>query len=142
MGKASPLQKNDISIGEDRWITFGDLKNGQERAVDIDPYLEPVMSFLDLLETECVAGCCGIHAYGLWPDNINGALKTLGNQERHRLMSDLVKISTEVENLATDTVVSNRLNQYFRKDVFLEILEHIRSVAEEGDSDGCRSRKV
>lgn len=123
--------ENDISIGKDRWITFGDLNDGQERAVELDPLLACVMSFLDLLETECVAACCGIDAYGLWPDNINTAIASLSTPEKSRLILNLAQVQTEVENLPTDTVVSTRLNQYFRKRVFLEVLRHVRSVADE-----------
>lgn len=122
--------KNDISIGEDRWITFGDLNNGQGRAIELDPFLTRVMPFLDLLETECVAACCGIDAYGLWPDKIKNAMATLNRQDKSRLISNLAQLQTDVDNMPADMVVSTRLNQFFHKGVFLEVLSHIRSVAE------------
>ena len=39
-------------------------------------------------------------------------------------------VQGEIERLPSDTVVSTRLNQYFRKQVFLEVLVHIRGVIE------------
>jgi len=122
--------KDDISIGEDRWITFGDLNRGQARAVPIDPLLLSVMPLLDLLETECVSGCCGVDAFSFWPDVIQNATSQLKPQDRECLVSNLERLQSEVEALQTDTVVSTRMNQYFQKSVFLELLRHIRSVLE------------
>jgi hypothetical protein len=121
--------KNEICIGQDRWIPFGDLA-GQAHAVDIDPHLVPVMPFLQLLETECVVDCCGIDAFGFWPEQIEKAVGTLSQRERNDLAISLHSLQGEVEQLPSDTVVSTRLNQYFPKPVFLELLTHIRRVVE------------
>jgi hypothetical protein len=120
--------KRDISIGQDRWIPFGDLDGGQERAIQIDPHLAPVMPFLESLETECVVACCGIDAFGLWPEQIEQALSRFGQPERDGLATSLLAVQGEIEQLPADTVVSMRMNQYFRKKVLLEVLEHIRGV--------------
>jgi hypothetical protein len=122
--------KNDISIGQDCWIRFGNLAGGQARAVQIDPYLAAVMPFLDSLETECVVDCCGIDAFGLWPEQIEKAVGSLSQRERERLASSLLSVQGDIERLPSDTVVSTRMNQYFRKEVFLEVLAHIRGVIE------------
>ena len=122
--------KNDISIGQDRWIHFGDLADGHVSAVNIDPHLAPVMPFLQRLETECVVDCCGIDAFGLWPEQIEKAVGTLSQRERDKLVTRLRSVQGEIERLPSDTVVSRRLNQYFRKRVFLEVLVHIRGVIE------------
>src|SRR5262245_2403335 len=122
--------KNDISIGQDRWITFGDLAGGQARAVQIDPQLAPVMPFLESLETECVVDCCGIDAFGLWPEQVEKAVGTLRQRERDRLVTSLLSVQDEIGRLPSDTLISTRMNQYFRKEVFLEVLAHIRGVIE------------
>ncbi|NUA31864.1 DUF6331 family protein [Cupriavidus basilensis] len=54
--------QGDISIGEDKWIPFIDLQGKYHDAVDIDEWLAPILPLLDWLETECIAGCCGIDA--------------------------------------------------------------------------------
>ncbi len=120
--------KNDISIGPDKWISFGDLAVSQTRAVQVDSQLASVMPLIERLETECVSQCCGIHAFRLWPEEIEKAISTLGHAERDKLASDLASVQVGIEQLPCDTVVSTRINQYFRKPVFLEILTHIHNV--------------
>jgi Family of unknown function (DUF6331) len=88
------------------------------------------MPFLQSLETECVVDCCGIDAFGLWPEQIAKAVGTLSQREREELATSLLSVQGEIEQLPSDTVVSTRLNQYFRKPVFLELLAHIRDVFE------------
>jgi hypothetical protein len=123
-------RKNEISIGQDRWISFGDLDGGQARAIEIDPHLALVMPFFNRLETECVADCCGIDAYRLWPEDIKKAVATLDQPQLEKLARDLVSALSEIEQLPCDTVVSTRLNQYFRKAVFISVLAHISKVVE------------
>jgi len=122
--------KNDISIGQDKWIRFGNLAGDQARAIQIDPHLAPVMPFFERLETECVADCCGIDAFQLWPEEIEKVIATLGQGELATLTSELASVQSEIERLHCNTVVSTRMNQYFRRVVFLEVLTHIRNVVE------------
>ncbi len=125
---ATHPHENDISIGEGRWIATGDLKIGPERLEELDPFLEPIRSFLYFLETACVAECCGINAYELWPKDIETAFSKLKQYEQARLISNLNELSSIVAKLPTDIVVSTRMNNYFRKDVFVELIRHIHSV--------------
>lgn len=120
--------KNDISIDKGRWIEVGDLAGGQGRAVEIDPHLTAVMPLLDALETNCVAGCCGIDAFGFWPDEIATALDRWPPDARARLADDLLSVRRAIDALPADVVVSTRMNQYFRKTVMLELLAHIRTT--------------
>ena len=122
--------KNDISIGKDAWITFGDLDDGQSRAVDIDPQLAPVLPFIESLETTCVAECCGMDAFLLWPEAIEKAAARYTRREREELSSKFAAVNDAIEALPSDTVLSTRLNQYFRKSVLLEVLAHICNVVE------------
>ncbi|WP_321856601.1 DUF6331 family protein [Burkholderia cenocepacia] len=122
--------KDDISIGPDRWIECGDLAGGHKHAIDIDPHLAAVMPSIDALETNCVAGCCGIDAFGLWPDEIAVALDTWDPDALTRLVDDLLSVEHAIEALPSDIVVSMRINQYFRKTVMLALLAHIRTTVD------------
>ncbi|MBN3831377.1 DUF6331 family protein [Burkholderia sp. Ac-20344] len=120
--------KDDIGIGPDRWIGFGDLSGGQAQAVAIDPYLAEVMPLIDALETDCVAACCGIDAFGFWPDEIAVAVSTRDRDALARLADDLLSVQRSIDALPSGLVVSTRMNQYFRKAVVLELLAHIRTT--------------
>ncbi|MDF3080336.1 DUF6331 family protein [Burkholderia sola] len=122
--------KNDIGIGPDRWIACGDLAGGHAQAIDVDPHLAAVMPLIDALEIHCVAGCCGIDAFGLWPDDIAVALDTWEPDAVTRLVDDLLSVQHAIEALPSDIVVSMRINQYFRKTVMLELLAHIRTTVD------------
>lgn len=118
---------NDISIGEDCWITFGDTEDFS-RAVEIDPYLAPILPFLESLEVVCVAGCCGIDAFCLWPEEIEKATAAMGENQRQLLATNLMGVHDEIDRLSSDTLCSTRINQCFPKSVFMELLAHIRGV--------------
>ncbi|CAM2187720.1 hypothetical protein KDX15_12610 [Burkholderia cenocepacia] len=120
--------KNDIGIGQDRWIECGDLPVDLSNAIDVDPHLAAVMPLIDALETNCVAGCCGIDAFGLWSDEIAVALDTWDSDALTRLVDDLLSVRHAIEALPSDIVVSKRINQYFRKMVMLELLAHLRTT--------------
>ncbi|MBZ5796103.1 DUF6331 family protein [Burkholderia contaminans] len=128
--------KDDICIGPDRWIEFGDLSGGQAQAVAIDPCLAEVMPLIDALETDCVAACCGIDAFGFWPDEIAVAVGARDRDALARLADDLLSAQRSIDALPSDLVVSARMNQYFRKAVVLELLAHIRTTI-----DAIRSQR-
>ncbi|VWB89879.1 DUF6331 family protein [Burkholderia lata] len=128
--------KDDISIGPDRWIEFGDLSGGQAQALAIDPCLAEVMPLIDALETDCVAACCGIDAFGFWPDEIAVAVGSRERDALARLADDLLSVQRSIDSLPSDLVVSTRMNQYFRKAVVLELLAHIRTTI-----DAIRSQR-
>lgn len=124
------LHKHDISIGPDRWIEFGDLSGGQAQAAAIDPSLAEVMPLIDALETNCVAECCGIDAFGFWPDEIEVAVATRDRDALARLVDDLLSVQRSIDALPSEIVVSTRMNHYFRKAVLLELLAHIRTTVD------------
>ncbi|VWC37649.1 DUF6331 family protein [Burkholderia lata] len=128
--------RDDISIGPDRWIEFGDLSGGQAQALAIDPCLAEVMPLIDALETDCVAACCGIDAFGFWPDEIAVAVGSRERDALARLADDLLSVQRSIDALPSDLVVSTRMNQYFRKAVVLELLAHIRTTI-----DAIRSQR-
>ncbi|ABB11592.1 DUF6331 family protein [Burkholderia lata] len=120
--------KHDISIGPDRWIEFGDLSGGHAQAAAIDPSLAEVMPLIDVLETHCVAECCGVDAFGFWPDEIEVAVATQDRDALARLVDDLLSVQRSIDALPSEIVVSTRMNHYFRKAVLLELLAHIRTT--------------
>ncbi|RQV07267.1 hypothetical protein DF047_16315 [Burkholderia cenocepacia] len=120
--------KNGIGIGQDRWIECGDLPVDLSDAIDVDPHLAAVMPLIDALEINCVAGCCGIDAFGLWSDEIAVALDTWDSDALTRLVDGLLSVRHAIEALPSDIVVSKRINQYFRKTAMLELLAHLRTT--------------
>jgi hypothetical protein len=62
---------NAIKIGEGQWIKHIDLSPEYYRnAEDIDQHFAKNENFWSQLESHCVAGCCGIDAFDLYPDEI------------------------------------------------------------------------
>ncbi|VBB14040.1 DUF6331 family protein [Burkholderia stabilis] len=123
--------KDDIRIGQDRWIAFGDLAGGHGQAIEIDPHLAALMPLIDALETECVAGCCGIDAFSFWPDDIAVALSAWHRDALVRLADDLLSAQRSIDALPSDIVVSTRMNHYLRKTVMRELLAHLRTVVDD-----------
>jgi hypothetical protein len=118
----SKPNRNDISIGKGKWITFVELDGQQTDAIDLDEILKPIEPFLNSLETECVAGCCGVDAYALWPEDIAGAAK----------QSDLSNLSRSIETARKqiidsggDSFVSHRMNNFFQRQTLLQLIDHI-----------------
>jgi Family of unknown function (DUF6331) len=114
--------RGEISIGEGKWIPFFDLEGRYQSAVAIDATLRPLARMWDALETQCVAGCCGIEAFDFWPTNIAKAAKIL---DATLLLSGLTSIRDEIEKLEADVFESRRLNSYFDKRQLLMLLDHL-----------------
>lgn len=119
MSKPNP---NDISIGKDEWIAFIDVDGRQEHAISVDPLITPLEPFWTALETDCVSACCGIDAFSLWPEDIHRASSTV---DRRALKDGLVSLRQFVEVSGSDIFVSQRLNNYFDRQVLLRIIDHI-----------------
>jgi hypothetical protein len=113
---------HDISIGKDRWITFIELDGRQAEALDIDSVLEPIQSFLGLLETECVVACCGIDALGLWAQDIARARRDCHDPD---IGTKVAAVRDQVMQSSSTTLVSHKLNNYFDRQVLVAMLNHI-----------------
>jgi hypothetical protein len=124
----SKLNRGDISIGQDTWITFVDTTGKQCDAVDLDPTIEPLSRFFALLETECVTECCGIDALGLWPDNIMRAAKEFADPN---LEKRIVGIRDRIAEITGDVFVSHSLNNYFDKRVLLQLFNHLANCVQD-----------
>lgn len=114
----------DISIGQHQWIKWVELDPNDESLFNIDILLESTEQFWRFLETECVPGCCGIHAFALWPKDIQNASKHF---DRKELKVQLSRLKDEVVQVDKSIVVSNRLNNLFDKSVFIQLIDHILS---------------
>ena len=115
-----------ISIGKGEWITFIDVDGRQGRAVPIDHLIAPMESFWAALETNCVAACCGIDAFSLWPENIRRAASTVVSKS---LADNLASLRGFIEHSGADIFVSQRLNNYFDRQVLLQVIDHIHAYA-------------
>lgn len=121
----SKEHKHDISIGEDQWIIFGDLKNGQNEAFNVDSLMEALIPMWKSLETQCAAECCGIDAYDLWEEDV---LKNTENFNHQALIEELVKFRNEIASLEQEVLVSKVLNNFFTKETFIKVLEHLLTI--------------
>lgn len=113
--------KNDINIGPDQWISWVEL-NLADQPLRIDALLEPTIPFWEELETLCVAGCCGIDAFSLWPKDVQRAAAAVGTEQ---VKSHLLELRAAVLCLDSRTIVASRLNNLFDQSVFVQLLNHL-----------------
>lgn len=111
----------DISIGENKWIKWIEL-DPTAIETNIDDQLLKTKLFWTYLETECVAGCCGIDAFAFWPDDISIAKEKFNDPH---LKEYLQKFKQEIQNIETDVISSTFLNNLFHKNVFIELIDHL-----------------
>lgn len=121
------MLSNNISIGKDQWIIFEDLNGGQKAAIHIDKLMLELMPMWTALETQCVAACCGIAAYSLWEEDV---LKNTNKLNRQELIRQLEMLHASITRLSQyqAVLVSTVLNNYFTKQTFLKIVEHLLSI--------------
>ncbi len=117
-------KEDAISVGEGRWIEFLSLDDQGANAYEIDSIISELMPLFDLLETECVVACCGIDAYGFWPDDIERAVEGLRDSQLSQKVSNCID---RIHGVEYHVIVSHKLNNYFVKSVFIQLLEHIRT---------------
>ena len=125
--------RNDISIGEDQWIEWIEVDDHHSTAFDVDSLTSDLMSLFSLLETECVVACCGIDAYRFWPSDITRAVTLLDDPQLVRKVDTAIN---QIRDIDAHVVVSHKLNNYFAKSVFMDLLDHISSIVKAGDSGG------
>ncbi len=116
------VETKDISIGQDKWIKWVELDPNEPDLFNIDDLLEPLEQLWKNLETQCVAVCCGIDAFALWPEDIQNASKYLDKEE---LRGHLTGLKSQLARLNKNIVVSTRLNNLFDKKGFLQLIDHI-----------------
>ena len=122
MAPMSNANRSDISIGKEKWISFIEIDGRQDNAMELDEILQLIHPLLDLLETKCVAGCCGIDAYALWPEDIAGAAKVA---RLPYLSQSVAEIRQRITESNESVFVSHRLNNFFDKHTLLQLIDHI-----------------
>ncbi len=113
---------DDICIGQDQWIKAIDFDFKTAPMADLDPMLDEIIEFLKTMETECVAGCCGLDAFDFWPDGIKKAAESFDRSILERAIRDL---ACKIRALEPEILGSKTLNVYLHKSVFLDLLDHI-----------------
>ncbi|MDM1523010.1 hypothetical protein HX088_06965 [Empedobacter sp. 225-1] len=113
---------DDIKIDEDKYIKWIPLEK-DIKSINIDNLLVKTYSFWESLSTECVFECCGISACDFTSDTISKTVKSFDVEELLINFNDLI---IEIESFQNNEIYSNYLNQYFNKDVFLELVQHIK----------------
>nr|WP_314605962.1 DUF6331 family protein [uncultured Janthinobacterium sp.] len=127
-------RQDDIQIGDDAWIEWISLDGRYEQAIDIDPLLGELWPLICLLETHCVADCCGMDAYDFTREAVNTALLELDRAELHAACA---QAHSAVAAAASDVLLSNTMNHYADKRVFLQLLEHLDECIVAQDAAGA-----
>ena len=127
-------RQDDIQIGDDAWIEWISLDGRYEQAVDIDPLLGELWPLICLLETHCVADCCGMDAYDFTREAVNTALLEL---DRAQLHAACAQAHSAVAAAASDVLLSNTMNHYADKRVFLQLLDHLDKCIVAQDAAGA-----
>jgi hypothetical protein len=120
--------RNDIRIGEDTWIKWIDFD--RSRAVNCDDLMVPLEGLWQHLETECVHECCGIDAFSLCPESIRQATIELANPH---IPKTLEMVRQQILQTDAEGFVSNRLNNYFHREVLQQLFNHIVAYCAPGD---------
>ena len=112
----------DIQIADDAWIEFIDIAGRYDQAIDIDALLGELWQLIYLLETHCVAGCCGMDAYDFTREGIATALLELDRAQMHAACA---AAKEAVAAAASDVFTSATMNHVADKRVFLQLLDHL-----------------
>lgn len=122
VAKIDQEHQNDISIGEDHWIAYVDLDGRYDSAVNIDSEIRELEPMWSALEVHCVAACCGIEAFDFWLDSVDRAKQTLDGKD---ISAKLVALRAKLESVSGEVFLSQRLNNYCDKKVFIALLNHL-----------------
>nr|WP_267876662.1 DUF6331 family protein [Massilia genomosp. 1] len=121
MNQTVPRPKDAIVTGPDTWIGHIDLSGRYRTAVKIDHLMPELASMWAALETQCMAGCCGVHAFDFSAD---GVAASLGKVNAARSCEALARLRNDLLALRGEVVSSNALNMNIDKSEFLELLSH------------------
>jgi hypothetical protein len=111
----------DISIGKNKWIKWIEI-DPTATDTNIDDKLLKTKSFWTYLETECVAGCCGIDAFAFWSEDIKIAKEKFNDPYLREYLEELKK---EIQNAETVVISSYFLNNNFHKNLFIDLIDHL-----------------
>ncbi len=121
----SKPKKDDLIIGENEWINFIQHDWGNLEWHYIDTIIEPLLPLFDLLETECVAQCCGLDAFSFVRDDIITAASKLDIAALNKSINHAID---EIGQLPSDVLGSRHLNNGIDRSTMLSLLQHIRET--------------
>ena len=124
----------DIQIGDDAWIEFISLDGRYDQAIDIDALLDGLWPLICRLETHCDAGCCSMDAYDFTREAVATALLEL---DRAQLHAACATARIAVAATASDVLLSNTMNHFADKRVFLQLLAHLDKCIVAADRAGA-----
>ncbi len=120
----SNTHSNDISIGPERWITVANT-TPSGALIELDPLMDALLPMWQALETACVAACCGIDAFGLWPEDVLEHTAHLPKAELHNQLSALIN---NIEQQPDANYYSRILNNCFNRATLLQLLQHLQAI--------------
>ncbi len=83
---------------------------------------DPLGEFWNKTETICVAGCCGIGAFDIGPEQIVDAVKDL---DIETLVNQLERVKEQVLASDAQIISYDRLNYNFARVSFLELIDYL-----------------
>ena len=126
-----------ISIGPDQEIELLEIDYNSSSVLELDEFhgsysndvlrnyasaKDPLGRFWNKTETACVVACCGIDAFGIWPEEIVEAIKDL---DIRALVDQLESIKEKVWSSDAQIIGYHRLNYNFAKESFLGLLDYL-----------------
>lgn len=120
----SNSHSNDISIGPEHWISVEKTTISGE-LIELDPLMNALLPMWHALEKECVAACCGIDAFGLWPEDVLEHTAHLPKAELHHQLSSLIN---NIEQQPDANYYSRILNNCFNRATLLLLLQHLQAI--------------
>ena len=127
-------RKDDIQIGDQAWIDYISIDGNYADAIDIDAALDGLWPLICRLETHCDAGCCGMDAYDFTREGVATALLEL---DRAHLHAACAAARIAVAATASGVLLSNTMNHYADKRVFLQLIEHLDECITAQDCAGA-----
>ncbi|MFJ5485932.1 DUF6331 family protein [Pectobacterium actinidiae] len=123
-------KENFISIGDNNRIVLPDLTGRYQQAVNIDYLLEGLLPLWAVIETECVAACCGFDAFDFSADTIYDAARKLEPAEFSHSLHEAIE---QITLLDVTVISSTYLNNLADKQAFITLLKHIRTSLPQGN---------
>ena len=121
----SNQHRDDLLIGDDKWIIFVQHDWANVEWLYIDEIIEPLFPLFDQLEIHCVAECCGLDAVSFEPDDILASAAKLDGKS---LIDALNLAIDKITLLTQDVLGSKRLNNGIDRGTMLGLLRHIRDT--------------
>ncbi|MEQ9947799.1 DUF6331 family protein [Pectobacterium aroidearum] len=124
------IKEDFIPVGDNDRIVLPDLTGRYQQAVNIDYLLEGLLPLWAVIETECVAACCGFDAFDFSADTIYAVARKL---EPAEFSHSLHKAIEQITLLDTTVISSTYLNNLADKQAFITLLQHIRTSLPQGN---------